>query len=179
MQFNKQLIIFNSVRIFFYEMIKILKIALFLVSIAFAFTLGVKFSDSFKGKFNDNEDAEISVEDEMKKTFDENEQKNNAIDVEQQDNNALDTEQNNELNPTGTEEQPVVQDNTGMEVTEPMPMDGVENPPIEMQDNNTGDIDFNTDNTMEQPNSNVVPNSQNNTENTNNTSTNNNINNNL
>ncbi len=50
-------------------MIKFLKFVLFVVIIAFAFALGVKFSGSFKGDVGNLHDDELVIKDEMDKAF--------------------------------------------------------------------------------------------------------------
>lgn len=52
-------------------MIKFLKFVLFIIVIAFAFALGVKFSDSFKGNLGNLGNDEIKVETELEKVFSE------------------------------------------------------------------------------------------------------------
>ena len=50
-------------------MIKFLKFILFLVILAFAFALGVRFSETFKGNFGNLNDDEISVQENVEKSF--------------------------------------------------------------------------------------------------------------
>jgi len=51
-------------------MVKFLKLVLFIIIIAFAFALGVRFSDSFKNNVGNLKEDELRIETEMDKAFD-------------------------------------------------------------------------------------------------------------
>ncbi len=121
-------------------MIKFLKVILFLVAFAFAFALGVRFSDSFKGKFGNGEEAEIKVEEEMKRVFDGHEQKINEIEIEPQNNPPIIIEESETissdiLNNTSDENKGITNQHSDAEVMESMHMDGIENQPTDMNHN--------------------------------------------
>lgn len=99
-------------------MIKFLKFVLFVIVVAFAFALGVKFSDSFKGNIGNLRDDEVKIENEMDKAFNEV-KKEVRGDVSTEVARPLTEEERNEVN-RATETMPEYVD---IEIVEPM--DGV------------------------------------------------------
>ena len=101
-------------------MVKFLKFVLFIIIMAFAFALGVRFSDSFKGKMGNLGDDELKIEAEMDKAFDNVKKETETTDdMPLEAINPLTEEEKNEVNNT-TE---VIPEYVNIEITEPM--DGV------------------------------------------------------
>ncbi len=99
-----------------YNMVKFLKFVLFVIILAFAFALGVKFSDSFKGNVGNLNDDEINIENEIDKSFnDAKEELYRVVDNHDVDNNAPLTEE--EKNDVKNIEAPEYVD---IEVVQPM-----------------------------------------------------------
>ena len=105
-------------------MINFLKFLLFLVLMAFSFSLGVRFSDTFKGKFGNAENIEIQAESAIDDIAKDSEKKIEEIKEELEEEQEQNIEENIEQNLENKVE------NTEKTITndfeEPISMDGVE-----------------------------------------------------
>ena len=99
-------------------MVKFLKFVLFIIVIAFAFALGVKFSDSFKGSMGNLREDEVKIETEMDKAFNDI-KKEVRDDIPAETAHPLTDEEKNEVNSTSD----TMPEYVDIEIVEPM--DGV------------------------------------------------------
>ena len=105
-------------------MVGFLKFLLFLVLMTFSFSLGVRFSDTFKGKFGNAENIEIQAESAIDDIAKDSEEKIEEIKEELEEEQEQNIEENIEQNLENKVE------NTEKTITndfeEPISMDGVE-----------------------------------------------------
>lgn len=105
-------------------MVGFLKFLLFLVLMTFSFSLGVRFSDTFKGKFGNAENIEIQAESTIDDIAKDSEEKIEEIKEELEEEQEQNIEENIEQNLENKEE------NSEKTITndfeEPISMDGVE-----------------------------------------------------
>ena len=109
-------------------MVGFLKFLLFLVLMTFSFSLGVRFSDTFKGKFGNTESIEIQAESTIDDITKDSEEKIEEIKEELEEEQEQNIEENIEENIEQNIENKV--ENTEKTITndfeEPISMDGVE-----------------------------------------------------
>ena len=130
-------------------MVKFLKFVLFIIVIAFAFALGVKFSDSFKGNMGNLREDEIKIETEMDKAFNDI-KKEVRDDIPVETAHPLTDEEKNEVNSTSD----TMPEYVDIEIVEPM--DGViDNTQIETTNQNVGNLNTQDGNTA--PVDNAIP----------------------
>lgn len=109
-------------------MVNFLKFLLFLVMMAFSFSLGVRFSDTFKGKFGNAENIEIQAESAIDDIAKDSKEKIEEIKDELEEEQEQNVEENNEENVEQNLENK--EENTEKSITndfeEPISMDGIE-----------------------------------------------------